>query len=160
MSKHAKTVLTILMIGIVLSTSTLLISLWLLPPQEQTPTLSILDENQQANYPTSISQYSNITLYVEVENLMGVVQYFYIYVKLASPTTMASSNNPSSAPLIQEYQRIVLHGGSWLFSTQLNMTTLGINFRLTFELWRYDLATDTIDYTGIWVHLPLNVTVS
>lgn len=160
MSKHTKTVLTILMIGIVLSTSTLLISLWLLPPQEQTPRLSILDENQQTNYPTNITQHNNITLYVEVENLMGVVQYFYIYVKLASSTTMASSTNPSSAPIIEEYQRIVHHGGRWSFPSQINMTTLGTNLRLTYELWRYDLARETIEYTGIWVHLSLNITAS
>jgi hypothetical protein len=160
MSKHGQTVLTILMIGIVISTSTLLISLWLLPPQERTAILSIFDENQQTNYPTNITQNSNITLYVEVENQMNVVQYFYVYVKLASPTTMADEINPSPASPIQEYERILLHGDRWLFSTQLNMTTLGINLRLTFELWRYDLTTDRIDYTGIWVHLPLNVTAS
>ncbi len=160
MRKHGQTVLTILMIGIVLSTSTLLISLWLLPPQEQTPVFSILDENQQTHYPTNITQNSNVTLYIEVENLMGIVQYFYVYAKLATPTMLASSTNPSSAPIIQEYERILLHGDRWLFSTQLNMTTPGINFRLTFELWRYNLLTDTIDYTGIWVHLPLNVTAN
>ena len=160
MTKHAKTVLTILMIGVILSTSTLLVSFWFLPPQEHTPVLSILDENQQTNYPTNVTHYSNITLYVEVENLMGVVQYFYIYVKLASLTTMASSTNPSSVPTIEEYQRIVHQGDTWQFSSQLNMTTLGINFRLTFELWRYDWVSDTIEYTGIWVHLPLNVTAS
>lgn len=160
MRKHGQTVLTILMIGIVLSTSTLLISLWLLPPQELTPVLSILDENQQTHYPTNITQNSNVTLYIEVENLMGIVQYFYVYAKLATPTMLASSTTPSSAPIIQEYERILLHGDRWLFSTQLNMTTPGINFRLTFELWRYNLLTDTIDYTGIWVHLPLNVTAN
>ncbi len=148
------------MIAIVISTSTLLVSLWLLPPQELTPTLSVLDENQQTSYPTSITQNSNVSLYIEVENQMGVVQYFYVYVKLASPTTMANSTNPSSAPTIQEYERILLHGDSWLFSTELNMTTLGINFRLTFELWRYDYTTAIVGYTGIWVHLPLNVTAS
>jgi hypothetical protein len=122
--------------------------------------LSILDENQQTNYPYNITQNSNITLFVEVENLVGVVQYFYVYAKLATPTTMASSTNPSSAAILQEYERILIHGESWSFLTQLNMTTAGINFRLTFELWRYDASADTVEYTGIWVHLPLNVTAS
>ncbi len=161
MSKHTQTILAILMLGVVITSSTLLVSLWLFPPQEQYPVLGILGENQQAgDYPTNVTQYNNITLYVEVKNLMGIVQYFYVRVKLALNTTMANSTHPSSAATLQEWERILLHGQTWTFPVQLNMTTLGINLRLTFELWRYDLVTDDILYTGVWVHLPLNVTSS
>ncbi len=161
MSKHTQNILTILMLGVVIASSTLIVSLWLFPQQEQYPVLAILGENQQAgDYPTNVTQYDNITLYTEVRNLMGIVQYFYVRVKLATNTTMANSTHPSSATTLYEREHILGHGQTWTFPVQLNMTTPGINLRLTFELWRYDLFTEDKIYTGVWVHLPLNVTAS
>jgi uncharacterized membrane protein len=160
-SKHTQNIMTILMLGVVIVSSTLIVSLWLLPPEAQNPMLAILGENQQAgDYPTNVTQYSNITLYAEVENLMSIVQYFYVRVKLAISTTMANSTHPSTASTLHEREHVLAHGQTWIFPVQLNMTTSGINFRLTFELWRYDFVSDAIIYTGIWTHLPLNVTTS
>jgi uncharacterized membrane protein len=159
MKKHTQTVLTILMFGIVFATGTLLVSVWVLPPPQPTPAIAMLNENMEArNYPTNITVYTNITLNIEVYNFMGFVQYFYVRTKLANATTMASTTTPSSAPLLRQNERIVAKDGIWRFPVQLNMTTPGINFRLTFELWQYDSALDAITYTGLWTHLPLNVT--
>jgi len=157
--RTAQTILTILMLAVVAATGLTLISVWLLPPPEQTAAIAILNENRQAGpYPTNVTLYSNITLYVEVDNLMGSVQYFYVRVKLATANTMANATHPSPAPQLYEAERILLHGESWVFPLELNMTTPGVNFRLTFELWRYNPASDAVVYMGIWVHLPLNVT--
>jgi uncharacterized membrane protein len=165
MNKHAQTVLTILMFGIVIATGTLLVSVWLYPPPERTATIAMLNESMQAGpYPTNITQYSNITLNIEVYNYLGVVQYFYVRTKLADSTTMANTTTPSSAPILQQNERILSHGSRWVIPIQINMTTTGLNFRLTFELWRYDINQDNIVWVrnlygeGLWVHLPLNVT--
>ncbi|MFW9985487.1 MAG: DUF1616 domain-containing protein [Candidatus Odinarchaeota archaeon] len=159
MKKYTQTVLTILMFGIVFATGTLLVSVWILPPSQPTPAIALLNENMEArNYPTNVTVNTNITLNIEVYNFMGWVQYFFVRTKLANSTTMASATTPSPASLLQQNERIVSTGGVWRFPVQLNMTTPGLNYRLTFELWQYDSALDAITYTGVWIHLPLNVT--
>ena len=159
MNKHVQTILTILMFGIVLATGTLLVSVWVLPPPQQTPVIAYLNEDMQAGpYPTNVTQNTNITLNVEVDNFMGIVQYFYVRVKLATSSTLANATHPSPAALLSQYERILQQGESWIFPVELNMTIIGQNFRLTFELWRYNTPSDAIVYTGLWVHLPLNVT--
>ncbi len=165
MRKYTQTILTILMFGIVLATGTLLISVWFLPPPEQTPSIALLNESMQAGpYPTNVTVNTNVTLNIEVSNFMGVVQYLYVRMKLADETTMTTATNPSSAPVLQQFERLVPHGGTWRFPATLNMTTPGINYRLTFELWRYDPNLDQIIWIrnplgrGLWVHLPMNVT--
>jgi len=158
-SKYTQTILTILLLAVVATTGLTLTSILLLPPPEQTAAIAILNENRQAGpYPTNITLYNNITLYVEVDNLMGSVQYFHVYVKLATTNTMANATHPSPTPPIYHTERILLSGESWVFPLELNMTTPGVGLRLTFELWRYDSASDAVVYMGIWVHLPLNVT--
>ncbi|MFX1492396.1 MAG: hypothetical protein ACFFBU_09060 [Promethearchaeota archaeon] len=159
MKKYTQTVLTILMFGIVFATGTLLVSVWILPPAQLPPAIAMLNENMEdRNYPTNVTVNTNITLNIEVYNFMGWVQYFFVRTKLANGTTMASDTTPSPASLLQQNERIVSNGGVWRFPVQLNMTTPGLNYRLTFELWQYDSALDAITYTGDWIHLPLNVT--
>ncbi|MFX0170010.1 MAG: DUF1616 domain-containing protein [Candidatus Hodarchaeota archaeon] len=165
MRRHTQTVLTILMFAIVFTTGTLLVSVWFLPPVEYTSTIALLNENMQAGpYPTNVTQYSNVTVNVDIYNYMGVAQYYYVRTKLANATTMATASTPSSAPILLEHQRILSHGSRWVIPIELNMTQVGNNFRLTFELWRYDPATDAIVWVrnqrgnGLWVHLPMNVT--
>ncbi len=159
MKKYTQTVLTILMFGIVFATGTLLVSVWILPPAQLPPTIAMLNENMEArNYPTNVTVNTNITLNIEVYNFMGWVQYFFVRTKLANSTTIASATTPSPASLLQQNERIVSTGDVWRFPVQLNMTTPGLNYRLTFELWQYDSALDVITYTGVWIHLPLNVT--
>jgi len=165
MRKYTQTILTIIMFSIVLATGTLLVSVWLLPPVEQTPSIALLNESMQAGpYPTNVTANTNVTLNIEVSNFMGVVQYFYVRMKLANETTMTTATNPSSAPILQQFERLVSNGGTWRFPVTLNMTTPGINYRLTFELWRYDPNSDEIIWIrnplgrGLWVHLPMNGT--
>jgi uncharacterized membrane protein len=159
MSRHTQTVLTILMFGVIFASGSLLVSVWLFRPQEFTPVIAVLNEAGQAGpYPTNVTRYSNVTVNVDVYNFMGVVQYFYVRTKLATAATMATESNPSSAPLLIQYERILRYGDRWLFPVTLNMTTTGLNFRLTFELWRYEPSADAVVYTGVWVHIPLNVT--
>jgi uncharacterized membrane protein len=147
------------MFGVIFASGSLLVSVWLFRPQEFTPVIAVLNEAGQAGpYPANVTRYSNVTVKVDVYNFMGVVQYFYVRTKLATAATMATESNPSSAPLLIQYERILRHGERWLFPVTLNMTTTGLNFRLTFELWRYEPSADAVVYTGIWVHIPLNVT--
>lgn len=167
MRKYTQSILTILMLGVVIATSTLLVSVWLLPPPERFAVIAILNESLQAGpYPTNVTQNTIITLNIEVNNFMGTVQYFYVRIKLANETTMTTSTSPSSAPLLEQHERILGQGDRWVFPIQLNMTTPGLNFRLTFELWKYDPDLDEIVWVrnsegeGLWAHLPLNVTQS
>ncbi len=165
MRKFTQTILTIIMFGIVLATGSLLVSVWFLPPAEPTPSIAMLNEDMQAGpYPTNVTVNTNITLNIEVSNYMGVVQYLYVRMKLANETTMTTATTPSSAPTLQQFERLVPNGGTWRFPVTLNMTTPGINYRLTFELWRYDPTANEIVWIreplgrGLWVHLPMNVT--
>ncbi len=159
MKKHTQTILTILMFGIVFATGTLLVSVWVFPPPERTATIAMLNENLQAGpYPSNVTLNSNITLNIEVSNFLGAVQYFYVHTKLANSSTLATATTPSSAPILQEHQYIVANGGTRRFLITLNMTTPGTNYRLTFELWRYDPNSDEIVWVrdpqgrGLWVH--------
>jgi uncharacterized membrane protein len=165
MRRYTQSILTIIMFAIVLATGTLLVSVWFLPPPEYTPSIAMLNESMQAGpYPTNVTVNTNITLNIEISNFMGVVQYFYVRVKLADETTMATATTPSSAPVLLQYERLVANGGTWRFPVTLNMTTPGVNYRLTFELWHYDPNADDIVWIrnslgrGLWVHLPMNVT--
>lgn len=147
------------MFGIVLATGSLLVSVWVLPPPEYTASIAMLNESLQAGpFPTNVTVYTNISLNIEVSNFLGVVQYFYVRTKLANASSLATANAPSSAPILLQFERILRQGGTWRIPIELNMSTPGINHRLTFELWRYDAALQTITYTGLWTHLPLNVT--
>ena len=165
MKKYTQTILTLLMIGLAVATGTLLVSVWLLPPPEHTAVIAMLNEDMEAGpYPTNVTQYSNISLNIEVYNYLGVVQYFYVRTKLANQTTMTNATTPSSAPIILQSERILAHGERWVIPIELNMTTTGTNFRLTFELWHYNPSREDIIWVrnqrgeGLWVHLPLNVT--
>ena len=160
MRRYTQSILTIIMFGVVFATGSLLVSVWLLPPPEDpTPVLALLNEHRMAGpYPTNVSQYENITLIAQVQNRLGVVQYFYLRIKLAAPSELANDTHPSPAPLLRQYERILLNLEWWEVPVQLNMTITGINLRLTFELWRYDPTLDNITYTGIWLHLPMNIT--
>jgi len=160
MRKYSQTILTIIMLGLVIATGTLLVSVWFFPPPEEpTPVLGLLNENRMAGpYPTNVTLYQNITLIAQIQNRMGIVQYFYLRIKLATPNELASNTQPSPAVVLWQYERILANFEWWEVSLQLNMTIPGINLRLTFEIWRYDPSSDNIVYTGIWNHIPMNIT--
>jgi len=124
----------------------------------------------------NISLGTAIRWHVGVTNFMGSIQYVAIKFKLGNmsiPPPDETTLVPSPAPLVMEYQRVILDNETWEFpfewkivaatpkrdatSLVLNINgtiveTPGVvstdarNFRMIIELWIYNPSTGTVEF--------------
>lgn len=116
----------------------------------------------------------NWTLYIY--NHIGETQYFVVKIKLLNSSMQAPNSTlyiPSSAPVVYEVPRLLLHNETWVHRLEwslLNLTKVGsiiridgirINnstiqtniqavtgsmFRIVLELWVYDVSADEFNF--------------
>lgn len=158
---------------LVLITCSPLISAYMPKRGERFLTLALLGEEGMAElyYPENdpsieVNEVVHWTLYLN--NHMGETEYVAVRVKLINSTMSAPNNilcSPSSAPIIYEFQRVIMHNETCYFplswsifkvkqnSNFLNVDSITINgdiidtnvdalhgyfFRFVIELWTYD----------------------
>jgi len=65
---------------------------------------------------------------------------------------------PYPAPVIDRFEKILVHNEFWIFPIYLVMNKTGINYRLVFELWIYNETIASEQFYQRTCQLWLNVT--
>ncbi|MFX1520037.1 MAG: DUF1616 domain-containing protein [Promethearchaeota archaeon] len=128
------------------------------PPKESFSVISILGPSgKAAEYPTDVNVGETIDMYILVENHENRVEYYVVRFKLGDVNTVISDKQPASLSTIKSYQKIVPNKESWEFPVDVSINEKGDDYRLIFELWRYNENTNSLEYTGNWVQVWLDV---
>jgi uncharacterized membrane protein len=128
------------------------------PPKESFAVISILGPSGKAtDYPTEVKVGETIEIYVLVENHMNRIEYFVVKYKLGTESTIITDKQPASLSTKKSYQWILSDTKSWQFPVDISIDEKGDNYRLIFELWRYNENIGELEYTGNWVQIWLDV---
>ena len=120
--------------------------------------LGVLGPTQQiGGYPSSVAVGQQFLLYGYVGNHEGGVSYYQVLVKAGNQSTVVSNSTSSVAPLILSHSIILLDNSSATFPVTVSMPMAGLNQRLIFELWIYNVTSSQFAYTGLWNQIWLNV---
>jgi hypothetical protein len=109
------------------------------------------------DYPTNVVENHSFLLYGYVGNHQGSPQYYEIFVKLGDQKTQISNLTSANATIVDEYYRVLDNNQSYAFPMNLSLPHRGNNYRLIFELWRYDVTVSNFTYTGLWSQIWVNV---
>ncbi|WP_188595518.1 DUF1616 domain-containing protein [Thermocladium modestius] len=107
-------------------------------------------------YPSTIPVNSSPRLYLYVYNHMGEPVWYVVDVYLIN----ASSQPPVTAPPLLTYERILLNNQSWIAPLSIPSVGEPGSYKLLAELWMYSPSNLTLTYTGEYVQLYFNATVS
>jgi len=126
---------------------------------EPFPELGLLGPNEKiADYPTSVVTGQNFTLYLYVGNHEGHVEYYNVLVKLGTNESVISNSTGMNAPVYRIYRMILGNNQTYLKPITLSLPSPGVDVRVVFELWQYNVTTSTFDYTGVANWIYVNVT--
>jgi uncharacterized membrane protein len=133
-------------------------------------------EHYYPNDNSTISPHTIVRWYVGATNSMASAQYAILEFKLGNASIPAPNENtatPSSAPILVQYDRVLLQNETWEFpfsweivgenqtgsaislEVNVNGTTIkmpnpitqgGINFRIFIELWVYNPASNSVEF--------------
>jgi uncharacterized membrane protein len=122
--------------------------------------LAVLGPGQSlAGYPRQLVTGQTFLLYAYIENHEGNAEYYQVLVKLGNQSTSVSNSTAANAPVIFKNSAVLLNNQSLEFPIYLSISNIGLNQRLIFELWIYDMAKSGFSYTGIWNQIWINVTL-
>jgi|SRR4030042_2790216 len=121
--------------------------------------MSILYVNGLPVFPKSIVVGENLNFILEIGNYEGKPEYYKIYVKIGDQSRDVSDIIPYNAPVIDSYETIIAKNQNSTININFNMLTEGINRRIVFELYKYDINVDSFTYYG-WTQVWMNVTVT
>lgn len=138
------------------------------PSPPQLPTCN-QSQVELGNYPRNVSIGEQSCLFGYIENHEGYSVYYEFVVKLGNESTLVSNTTAANAPIVFTNYVLVQNNQSSLFrigtspyewgNGLLSPTDQGINQRLIFELWSYNMHDAAFVYTGIWNEVWLNVTI-
>jgi uncharacterized membrane protein len=121
--------------------------------------LGVLGPNQTiGGYPTRTVVNQTFLLYGFVGNHEGIVENYRLLIKLGNQGTLVTNATYAVAPVFATYWHIVDANQNWLFPMNLTISQSGVNTKLIFELWSYDLSTSSFAYKGLWNQILINVT--
>ena len=121
--------------------------------------LNILNAEGLPVFPKSVVVGENLNFNIEIGNYEGKPEYYKIFVKIGDQTSNVSDIIPFNAPIIGSYEMIVENNHNSTKSMNLNLLAGGINRRIVFELYKYDINVDSFTYYG-WTQVWLNVTTT
>jgi uncharacterized membrane protein len=121
------------------------------------------------NYPGNVTITDQACLFGYIENHEGYPVYYEFVVKLGNESTSISNTTATNAPIVFTNYVVVQNNQSLLFRIGtypyewgyglLSPSDQGMNQRLIFELWSYNMHDSAFVYTGIWNEIWLNVTI-
>lgn len=118
--------------------------------------LGVLGPNMKiGDYPKEIVVGETVKFYIYVANRMGKPIYYIVMVKLGDNET---SVNPVPTEPSLQFERILLHDGTWTFPVNITLTEVGSNQRIIFELWMYNEISNQNQYHERWGQVWINVT--
>ena len=117
----------------------------------------VLDSEKMAdNYPKTVvlGTNSTFTLWVGVENQNGTTIEYSVQTKLDDG---ASTEDPSTAQLVDCSNKTLTHGETWEFPVTINIDRQGNN-RVIFELWLFNQTENSWSYTGTRFNFAVKAT--
>ena len=69
-----------------------------------------------------------------------------------------SDTIPYPGQLLESYEEVLLNESNSTRPIQFSIGETGVNKRIVFELYKYQLETGRFNYEGNWVQLWVNVT--
>jgi len=117
--------------------------------------LGILGPNMMIeDYPTNVTVGERIDLNIYVANNLGKLTYYVVMVKQRDGD---SSLDPAPGSADATYDLILLHKDERIFAFNMTIEKPGLNQRLIFELWTYDIENDQLKYHDrfgwIWINV-------
>lgn len=123
--------------------------------------LGILGPNQKiADYPSTVFTGQNFTLYLYVGNHEGKVMYYEVLTKVGNSSSVSNSNVTLGVPPIAKYGMVLLNNQTYLKPVTLSITHPGMNLKLVFELWVYQVNASSFVYDHRQNQLNINVSGS
>jgi len=123
--------------------------------------LGVLGANGKiGDYPRQLVSGQNFNLTLYVGNHEGRVEYYRVVAKLSDETSNVSDVSPLDAQVKASWETIISSGSNSTIPVRLSVGSAGLNRRLVFELWRYDVASHDFVYDERWTQLWYNVTAT
>jgi uncharacterized membrane protein len=110
------------------------------------------------DYPRTVEAGEAIDLYLYLGNHEGSVQYYRVDAKVGDRMTNVSDTEPYPGTPVYRYERVLMDETNHTEPVTVSLSEPGENWRLVFELYRYDQEVRGFAYQGNWVQLWLNVT--
>lgn len=121
--------------------------------------LGLLGPTEQiSGYPTSVAAGSNFTLYLYVGDHQGAAEYYRVYAKVGTASSVVNDNVSLAAAPIATYDMMLTSNQTYLSPVTLSLSSPGTNVRLVFELWLYETNSTSFVYDHRFTQLYLNVT--
>jgi len=118
--------------------------------------LGILGPNMViGDYPSNVTVGEAVHLNIYVANHLGRPTHYTVMAKLREKDA-ALDPSPGSPDLTLDF--ILLHEEARIFPFNMTIEKLGLNQRLIFELWTYNVTNSQIEYHDRWGWIWLNVT--
>lgn len=110
------------------------------------------------DYPRELVVGEEFNLYLYVGNHEGTTQYYRVLVKLGDQSMNVSNTMPLDAPVVAQYDVVLSNEFNSTIPITLSVGKAGLNQRLVFELYKYDVDSGGFVYHQRWNQLWLNVT--
>ncbi len=109
-------------------------------------------------YPNKVLVNTSIKLCIYVYNHVGEAIYYSIKYKLGTDTTLPTNTTPSPAAVLAEWGGVLNHGVGETTLVGVPIPEVGLNNAvLIFELWLYDVGSNSWVYSGRWTHLHVEL---
>jgi len=112
------------------------------------------------DYPSEVSVGESFDLFLYVGNQEGRVLYYRTLIKVGGLETNVSDTEPFEGRLLDSVDLVLADGQNRTTPITLSLSETGVNRRVVFELYMYDRVGDGFVYSGEWLQLWLNVTIS
>ena len=110
------------------------------------------------DYPRQLATGQEFNLFLYVGNHEGRSEYYRVVAKLGDQTTNVSDTTPLDRPPVRSWEAVLINESNTTIPITMSLGEAGLNKRLVFELWRYDLSSNVFVYHQRWTQLWLNVT--
>ena len=84
--------------------------------------------------------------------------YYRVMVKQGDQSMNVSDTEAYPGDLLHMYEQVLGDKANTTMPISLQLTELGVNRRMVFELYKYNPETKGFSYDGVWVQLWMNVT--
>ena len=121
--------------------------------------LGVLGPNGKlGDYPKEVRVDEKFNLFLYLGNHEGRVQYYRVLAKLGNQASNVSDTQPMDAPIFASWDVLLVNEQNRTMPVTLSIGEAGVNLRLVFELYRFNIESAGFVYHERWTQLWMNVT--
>ena len=160
-SKKDRIIVLSLIFTIIISVSFLGIFILTIPQEQGNSSIAVLNQDGRASpLATQVVVNESVPYILEIENFEGHIQYYVVLTKIGEFNTSWSQGNPAPFPIVERIDYVLRNNEKGLRNVQYTFNETQTNIRLIWELWIINESDGTLNFTGSWIYLPLNVTTA